>query len=213
MTMDTLSIHTNERHQQAASDAADNQSEKEALNPLFHSCTPFEKLFVMVVSRCYNIDMKPMIALFIALLFYVRADILIWQRIFETNELWWYDWIYHKGWFTMLYGFIVLGVFFLNTWRERCFYGVSLYLCAFNGTVDVLYYWLDGRSLPQRLEWLDTHRFILFSPVTDVSLLLNCFLWLLFLVLLFFGLLHAERGIVNIRQFLYPSVQQSTQNN
>lgn len=122
--------------------------------------------------------MKPIAALLVALIAYVRIDILIWGRIFEADQLWQYAGTYHRGWFVMLYGFIALGVLLLDTWRARIFYAASLAVLCFNGTNDILYYWLDGRQLPQVLPWLDNHPLILFSPVTDERLLLNCFLWL-----------------------------------
>lgn len=122
--------------------------------------------------------MRLLVSILIALFFYIRTDILIWQRIFETNQLWQYAGVYHRGWYMSLYGFILLGVLLLPTWREKLFYGITLLILCFNGTNDVLYYWLDGRALPERLEWLDRHFLILFSPVTRGTLLLNCALWI-----------------------------------
>ena len=130
-----------------------------------------------------------------SLCFYTLTDIHIWQRIFETDQLWQYAGVYHRGWYFSLYGMIALGVLLLNGYQNKIFYGVSLYLLAFNGTNDVLYYWLDGRPLPGRLEWLDFHKLILFKPVTDVSLLLSCLVWLSFLIVFYLLLRYLNRCV------------------
>lgn len=120
----------------------------------------------------------------IALFFYVRADIMIWQRIFETDKLWHYAGAYHRGWYQMLLGLLAVGCLLLPSWRERILYAVTLYILAFNGTNDVLYYWLDGKAVPQTLAWLDNHFFILFSPVTAENLIVNCLIWITVLFIL-----------------------------
>lgn len=137
--------------------------------------------------------MKTILSLVIALIFYTLTDIYIWQRIFETDQLWQYAGVYHRGWYFSLYGMIALGVLLLDGWRNKIFYGVSLYLLAFNGTNDILYYWLDGRVLPERLEWLDNHFLILFSPVTDTSLLFSSIIWFMLLVLFHLAIYNFNR--------------------
>jgi hypothetical protein len=127
---------------------------------------------------------RTLLAIITALLFYTMIDILIWQRIFETDELWQYIGIYHRGWNFALYGFIVLGVLLLDGWREKIFYSLCLYVLCFNGTNDILYYWLDGRAVPARLEWLDNDPFIFFVPVTNTSLIASSSIWILFFVVL-----------------------------
>ncbi len=53
---------------------------------------------------------RPIIAAALALTFYTFADILIWQRIFETNQMVQYADIYHTGWFVSLAGYAILGL-------------------------------------------------------------------------------------------------------
>ena len=137
--------------------------------------------------------MKTFLALAVALCFYALTDIHIWQRIFETDQLWQYAGVYHKGWFFSLYGLIALGVLLLNGFGNKLFYGCTLYLLAFNGTNDVLYYWLDNRELPARLEWLDGHSLIFFKPVTDISLLASCALWLFLVFSFYFAIMYFDR--------------------
>ena len=78
---------------------------------------------------------KTISAIFIALFFYTLVDIEIWQRIFEANGLSNYADQYHKGWFLMLAGLIVIGAFFLYPqWKKIIIYASSLLFFAFNGT-------------------------------------------------------------------------------
>ena len=53
---------------------------------------------------------RPVIPAALALTFYTFADILIWQRIFETNQMVQYADIYHTGWFVSLAGYAILGL-------------------------------------------------------------------------------------------------------
>src|SRR5687767_5058392 len=45
---------------------------------------------------------RPVFASLIALLFYTVVDILIWQRVFEANNMVEYAHTYHAGWFVSL---------------------------------------------------------------------------------------------------------------
>ena len=45
---------------------------------------------------------RPVEATIIALLFYTITDILVWQRIFEANQMIEYADVYHTGWFISL---------------------------------------------------------------------------------------------------------------
>jgi hypothetical protein len=118
--------------------------------------------------------------LVIALYFYARMDILIWQRIFEANEL--IDFgigIYHWGWFHGLVGFMLLGaLLFYPHVRRMIAFPLSLAILAFSGLEDMLYYWLDGRAIPAELPWLEPNPLIL-KPVTDTNLMVSALLWLL----------------------------------
>jgi hypothetical protein len=117
--------------------------------------------------------------------FFTKIDILIWQRIFEKNQLW--DLgigPYHQGWIFALYGFMALGfIFFYPHLRRMVMFPLSLALLAFSGLEDVLYYWLDGRAIPATLPWLDNNARIL-QPVTSIHLVLSAVVWVLVIVLL-----------------------------
>jgi hypothetical protein len=99
------------------------------------------------------------VALAVALFFYARMDILIWQRIFETHSL--YDLgigVYHWGWIQSLFGFMILGVLVCYpNLRQMFTFPLSLAILAFSGLEDILYYWLDGKALPTVLPWLDSN--------------------------------------------------------
>jgi len=118
-------------------------------------------------------------AIVVCLFFYTWTDILIWQRIFETHELWEIGiGAYHRGWQMALYGMLLLGfVIFLPDLRKGMLFALCLYCLAHSGLEDVLYYWLDGRAIPARLPWLDEAPLILFSAVTHLKLLLSALLW------------------------------------
>ena len=122
---------------------------------------------------------KLVLAVVVSIIFYTLADILIWQRIFEANELWLGIGIYHKGWQMMLYGLMASGaILLLPRWRQSVVFSVSLYTLAHSGLSDVLYYWLDGRAIPELLPWLDEAPLILFSPVTNSNLILGSLAWI-----------------------------------
>lgn len=125
------------------------------------------------------------VALAVALFFYARMDILIWQRIFETHSL--YDLgvgVYHWGWIQSLFGFMILGVLvcYPNP-RLMVTFPVSLAILAFSGLEDILYYWLDGKALPTVLPWLDSNPLLL-KPVTVSNLLISAAFWIAFVILL-----------------------------
>ena len=63
-------------------------------------------------------------------------------------------------------------------WLEVAFFAATLHLFARNGTSDILYYWLDGRAIPQRLDWLDANQFVLFKPVIGEALILSSAIWI-----------------------------------
>jgi hypothetical protein len=112
-------------------------------------------------------------------------DILIWQRIFEANELWELGiGVYHWGWVNALFGFMALGaILFHPNLRRMITFPLSLAVLAFSGLEDILYYWLDGRSLPAELPWLNSNP-LLIRPVTAERLLVSALLWLIIIVIL-----------------------------
>lgn len=121
----------------------------------------------------------------IGVFFFTKIDILIWQRIFETNGLVQLGvGTYHQGWTYALYGFMALGViFFYPHYRRMIMFPLSLVLLAFCGLEDVLYYWLDGRAIPMMLPWLNSN-FLIIKPVTSGNLLLSAAIWVTFVIFL-----------------------------
>lgn len=123
--------------------------------------------------------------LVIGVYFFTKIDILIWQRIFEANQLW--DLgigTYHQGWTYALFGFMFLGaVFFYPNLRRMIMFPITLFLLAFSGLEDVLYYWLDGRTIPSVLPWLNSNPLIL-QPVSNNNLIISAVFWFCVVVLL-----------------------------
>jgi hypothetical protein len=120
-------------------------------------------------------------ALGVGLLFYALGDVLLWQRIFETHDLYAFDGAYQSGHRAVLLGLIGVGVVLLYEARLwAVWYGLAFYTLAFSGLEDVLYYWLDGRSIPAVLPWLNENHLILFRPVTRTALLASAVVWIAF---------------------------------
>ncbi len=141
-------------------------------------------------------------ALAAAMFFFAKMDILIWQRVFETNQLWkvQYDFIpqYHLGWTQALLGYMVLGVLlFYPNIRRMITYPLSLFILAFSGLEDILYYWMDGRPIPGHLPWLSQNPMIL-QPVTDSRLVISALFWLVFVALLEALGKHFERRVAHL---------------
>jgi hypothetical protein len=127
---------------------------------------------------------RSVLAAALALTFYTFADILIWQRIFETNQMVQYASIYHTGWFVSLAGYAILGVVLMwGTWRDILYFLISLFVGAFSGLEDVLYYVLDGKPMPDTLPWLEGNPMIL--HVSRAGVIGSVLFWLLALVLLY----------------------------
>ncbi len=128
--------------------------------------------------------LRPVLAAALALLFYTFADILIWQRIFETNQMVQYASIYHTGWFVSLGGYAILGVVLMwGEWKDVIYFLISLFVGAFSGLEDVLYYILDGKPMPDVLPWLEGNPMIL--HVSRAGVIGSVLFWLLALVLLY----------------------------
>jgi hypothetical protein len=112
-------------------------------------------------------------------------DILIWQRIFEANEVWDLGLgVYHWGWFQALFGFMALGFLLFHPHvRRMVTFPLSLGIIAFSGLEDILYYWLDGKHIPAVLPWLNSNPLLL-KPVTVERLLISAVFWVLVVVAL-----------------------------
>jgi hypothetical protein len=127
---------------------------------------------------------RPVLAAALALLFYTFADILIWQRIFETNQMVQYASIYHTGWFVSLAGYAIMGVVLMwDSWKDVLYFLISLFVGAFSGLEDVLYYLLDGKPMPADLPWLDGNPMIL--HVSRAGVIGSVLFWFLGLALLY----------------------------
>ncbi len=130
---------------------------------------------------------RPILAASMALLFYTFADILIWQRIFEANQMVQFADIYHTGWFVSLAGYAIMGIILMwDSWKDVLYFLVALFVGAFCGLEDVLYYLLDGKPMPDALPWLSHNPMIFY--VSRNGVIFSVALWLTALVLLYFAL-------------------------
>ena len=112
---------------------------------------------------------RPIFAALIAIFFYTVTDILVWQRVFETNELVKYANTYHTGWFVSLAGYATIGIILMwDAWKECIYFLLALFVGAFSGLEDVLYYVLDKRPMPESLPWLKYNPMIYTSSRTGV---------------------------------------------
>ncbi|HSJ88189.1 MAG TPA: hypothetical protein VK909_13335 [Anaerolineales bacterium] len=130
---------------------------------------------------------RTVIATLIALFFYTITDILIWQRIFEANNMVGYANLYHTGWFVTLAGYAVMGTILLwGSWKDCLYFVTSLFVAAFSGLEDVLYYLLDRKPMPEALPWLDSNPMIYHA--TREGVIFSVIFWLSGLVALYFCL-------------------------
>jgi hypothetical protein len=129
-------------------------------------------------------NLKPPVAAFIALLFYTITDILVWQRIFETNQMIEYAHVYHRGWFVSLFGYAILGIILLWGVLKDCIYFlIALTVSAFSGLEDVLYYVLDGKPVPHALPWLENHPLIF--ETSRAGVIGSALFWIICLAILY----------------------------
>lgn len=127
---------------------------------------------------------RPIIAAVMALLFYTLADILIWQRIFETNQMIEYASIYHTGWFVSLAGYAIIGVILMwGAWKDCVYFLMSLFIGAFSGLEDMLYYLLDGKPMPDMLPWLERNPMI--YHVSREGVIGSVAFWMIALIFLY----------------------------
>ena len=137
---------------------------------------------------------RPVIAAVMALLFYTQADILIWQRIFETNQMIEYASIYHTGWFVSLAGYAIMGVILMwGAWKDCIYFLTSLFIGAFSGLEDMLYYLLDGKPMPDILPWLERNPMI--YHVSREGVIGSVAFWMIALVLLYIVLYRWQSAI------------------
>lgn len=138
----------------------------------------------------WEISMKrfrAVLAATVALIFYTVTDIMIWQRIFEANNMIRYADTYHTGWFATLAGYAVMGTILLwGSWKDCFFFVTSLFVAAFSGLEDILYYVLDGKLMPEALPWLDQNPMIFATSREGV--IFSVVFWLAALALLYYFL-------------------------
>jgi hypothetical protein len=136
------------------------------------------------------------LALAVAIYFYAKMDILIWQRIFETHRLFEFgDGTYHWGWLQGLFGFMILGILLCYpSLRRMITFPFSLAALAFSGLEDILYYWLDSKPLPPELPWLSSNPLLL-KPVTVDRLIISALFWILVVVALDVASGHLENWL------------------
>lgn len=143
------------------------------------------------------------LALAVSMFFFVKVDILIWQRIFETNELWELGMgVYHTGWRYALYGFMALGALFL--WpdvRRAVQFPVYLWILSVSGLPDILYYWVDGRPLPEVLPWLE-HLPTILKPITSANLVVSAVGWITMLMVFDIAYAYIDKGVSRKRKQL-----------
>jgi hypothetical protein len=127
---------------------------------------------------------RPIITAVIALLFYTVTDILIWQRIFEANQMTYYANTYHTGWFVTLAGYALMGLVFMwGSWKECLYFLAALFIGAFSGLEDILYYVLDGKTMPLYLPWLNPNPLVF--DTTRIGVIISVIFWLSTLVILY----------------------------
>jgi hypothetical protein len=127
---------------------------------------------------------KPLIATIIALLCYTVTDILIWQRIFEANQMTHFAPTYHAGWLVSLFGYAMMGLLLMwGVWKDCLYFLFSLLISAFSGMEDVLYYFLDRKPMPHELPWLDNNPMIF--DISRNGVIGSAFFWVGGLLLLY----------------------------
>ncbi len=128
--------------------------------------------------------LRSVFAALIALFFYTATDILVWQRIFETNKLVKFADTYHTGWFVSLAGYAIIGLILMwDNWKDCLYYVAALFVGAFSGLEDVLYYVLDHKPIPASLPWLGGNPMIYASSRT--GLISSVVFWLGALIILY----------------------------
>jgi hypothetical protein len=127
---------------------------------------------------------RPIVTALMALLFYTITDIIVWQRIFEANHMVGYANTYHAGWFVTLAGYGSMGaVLMWDDWKDCLYFLATLFVGAFSGLEDVMYYILDRKPIPAQLPWLARNPMIYASSRTGV--ISSIVFWLAILVIFY----------------------------
>ncbi len=105
--------------------------------------------------------LRPLLAATVGIVCYSVTDILVWQRIFEANQMVAYAGSYHTGWAVSLAGYATVGTILLwDQWKDCLYFLAALSVGAFSGLEDILYYVLDGKPIPAALPWLESNPLI-----------------------------------------------------
>jgi hypothetical protein len=137
---------------------------------------------------------RPILTALIALLFYAGTDILIWQRVFEANHMVEYAGTYHTGWFMSLAGYATIGLLLMwGAWKDCLYFLTSLFVGAFSGLEDLLYYILDRKPIPESLPWLANNPMIHHS--SRAGLIESALFWLIALAAFYVLLYHRKNDL------------------
>lgn len=137
--------------------------------------------------------LRPLLAAAMALVFYAVTDILVWQRIFETNQMTGFANSYHTGWIVSLAGYATVGVILmLDHWKDCLYFLLALFIGAFSGLEDLLYYVLDGKPIPASLPWLAGNPLIYGN--SRAGLIASVVFWIAALLALYVALYIWHRG-------------------
>lgn len=125
----------------------------------------------------------------LALVIRAEIDISLWQRIFESDicKAFWdvgesckyvgrLPGQYHYGLYFIDFGLAVVGM--LGLWFGGKFLSGIVYSYSFihmiqSGASDILYYWLDGNSVPENMDWLWFTAPFVSNQMTDEALFIN----------------------------------------
>ncbi len=152
------------------------------------------------------VRLRALIAALAGLLFYSVTDILVWQRIFEANQMVGYANSYHVGWLVSLVGYAAIGVILMSDhWKDCLYFVTALFVGAFCGLEDILYYVLDGKPVPASLPWLDGNPLIYQS--TRLGVISSVVFWLALLAVLYVGLHLWRRWPGNKTSMATPSLK------
>ena len=145
---------------------------------------------------------RPIFTALIALLFYTSTDILVWQRVFETNHMAEYATPYHAGWFMSLAGYAVIGITLMwGAWKDCVYFLAALFIGAFSGLEDLLYYILDRKPIPNELPWLENNPMIHSSSRAGV--IESVVFWMVALAVLYV-ILYMRQGEHSQKPFNQP---------
>lgn len=116
----------------------------------------------------------------------VGLAILLWSI---QDAIFWRTWFDGRSWNSsaelyqfwhqaFLVGLIVTGLLYFRGAMALWFAGAT-WTIANSGFPDLLYYWLDLKSVPTTLPWLDqTHPLVLFHPATASNVMQSSADWI-----------------------------------